>query len=656
MSKTKVLYALLFMLITNTLIAQDTVRLHKYYALLQIAKDDTSRVNALRSLGTCYADSNPDSAIIFTSKALGLAEKINWTKGIAACSLNMGYYFDGKSNYDSALFFSGKALKASVIVGDKNRIAQAYINRGSFYMHLLRYTDAMNDFKKAMQLSEATNNQGKIARCNMSFGSIYIAQSNFGAALPYYQKALTVFTALKDTEQIANAGGTVGSIYLHLKNYVEAEPLLKSAITMEVKIKDYFRLTDNYYDLGTLYIQQKHFDQGISMMQLAVKNAKLYGDPKMIALADSYLGDAFYKNKQYKAAIDAYSMGLQSSVGANSIEADQSNYLGLANTLHETDDDKNAFLNLKKAYELNDTISSRNQQKELLQLQTQFETEKKEKENLLLKADNKTSHARLVAAFVSLFLMVVLSVAIYSNRQTKIKNIHTLKLLNTQLAQQKEEISSINTILALRALRSQMNPHFIFNSMSAIQECILSGKIDDADNYLSKLSRLMRLVLANAEQETISLDKEIEMLELYIQLEAVRLEDSFHYEINLDENIFPDEINVPALLLQPFAENAIWHGLLPKENNRELKIKITASTNYLQYCIEDNGIGRERSAELNRFKKKHQSKGIQIASERLVIIKTRFDKPETGFTIIDLFNDQQIPCGTMVLIKLPLNL
>ena len=182
--------------------AHKAKKIHKYTALLQTAKDDTSKSNALRGLGTCYVDSNPDSAISYTLKALAIAEQANWTKGIATCSLNLGFYFEGKSNFDSALFYSNQALKASVITGDKNRIAQVYINRGTIYVHLLRYADAMNDFTQAMHLSEETKNEDRIARCNMSFGSIYVDQSNFAAALPYYQKALTSFTALKDTNKL----------------------------------------------------------------------------------------------------------------------------------------------------------------------------------------------------------------------------------------------------------------------------------------------------------------------------------------------------------------------------------------------------------------------------------------------------------------------
>ncbi len=659
MKKQTVLTGLVLLLFCATICAQDTVRIHKYLALLQHAKNDTSRVNAMRSLGSTYANSNPDSAIAITWRALALAEQINWVKGIAACSMNMGYYFDAKNAYDSALFYSNKALTASVKAGDKNRIAQVYINRGSFYVQTLHYAEAMNDFKQALQISTQVNNQDKMARCNMSFGSIYLDQGNYAAALPYYQKALLVFTGLKDTEEIANAGGTVGSIYLHLKNYKAAEQLLQSAVDMELKIDDYFRLTDNYNDLGTLYMQQNQTAKGINMLQLAVKNAVLYGDPKMVALAYSYLGDAYLTGKQLTLAKNAFTQGLHAVTGINSYEANQANYLGLARALHETGDDKNAYINFEKSSALNDTISVRKQQKELLRLQTQFETEEKEKENLLLKAENMASSAELkqnklllVAAIAGMALLGAFLYAMYRNRQAKIKNIEALQGLNKQLEGQRAEIARINILLQLKALRAQMNPHFIFNCMSAIQECMLTGRLAEANTYLSKLSRLLRMVLVYSDEENITLDKELEILQIYLQLEHLRARGSFDYTVDIDEEIITEDMLVPALLLQPFAENAIWHGLHNKTADKKLSVSVHLKGDLLYCIIEDNGIGRQQAALLKAGQTKHASRGVQLVEKRLQILKEQTQQP-VSITITDLYDTGGVATGTRVEIVVP---
>ena len=260
----------------------------------------------------------------------------------------------------------------------------------------------------------------------------------------------------------------------------------------------------------------------------------------------------------------------------------------------------------------------------------------------------------LVAAIASLLLLACLLYMIYKNKEGKAKHIKALETLNTQLQQQKDEIIRMNTLLQLKALRAQMNPHFIFNCMSSVQECILLGQVDDANKYLSKLSRLLRMVLLFAEEESISLDKELEMLELYLELESVRLKQNFRFIIQVDESIFSEEVFVPTLILQPFAENAIWHGLMHKENNRLLTIKINAENDWLQCSGVDNGIGRQKAAQMMQFKKHHQSKGLKIIEDRLQIIKQRSGVPETGFRIIDLFSDSGESSGTQVLITLPI--
>jgi LytS/YehU family sensor histidine kinase len=259
----------------------------------------------------------------------------------------------------------------------------------------------------------------------------------------------------------------------------------------------------------------------------------------------------------------------------------------------------------------------------------------------------------LVAAGTGLLLAGFLLYLLYKNRQTKIKNIQRLKELNGKLEAQKKEISRINTILELKALRAQMNPHFIFNCMSSIQECMLTGRIEDANIYLTKLSRLLRMVLNYSDEESVPFDKELQMLTLYLQLEKVRLKNNFDFKIEIDEDILPEELQVPTLFLQPFAENAIWHGLVNKNGDRKLIIKGWIMDEMLHFSITDNGIGRKKAAELKPEGMKSQSRGIGMTRKRPSIIN-KTDSPHNGFIIDDLYDDNHIATGTSVKIELPL--
>jgi hypothetical protein len=209
--------------------------------------------------------------------------------------------------------------------------------------------------------------------------------------------------------------------------------------------------------------------------------------------------------------------------------------------------------------------------------------------------------------------------------------------------------------LKQEALAQQMNPHFIFNTLSSIQYYINENDKDASNKYLTKFSRLMRMTLNNTYQKDISLQEEIDALEIYIELEQLRFDGSFRYSINQIDDINPSQYRVPALLLQPFVENAIWHGIMHKEGKSgEIQITVAKREDYLLCKIKDNGIGREKSAEINRQKKKtHKSLGVKITESRLKLINLYFGgKLQINYK--DLKDRNGNAKGTEVCIHLPI--
>lgn len=208
----------------------------------------------------------------------------------------------------------------------------------------------------------------------------------------------------------------------------------------------------------------------------------------------------------------------------------------------------------------------------------------------------------------------------------------------------------------LRSMRLQMNPHFLFNSLNSIQQLILRNHTDDAARYLSRFSKLLRQVLTYSDYDTVSLVKEIEMLELYLQLEALRFKESFQYSISASNMIDRDEMEIPTLLIQPFVENAIWHGLLHKAGDRKLNIHFHLSNHEQIICtIEDNGIGREAAHKISQSAKDdlHSGKGIRSADERLRLFNEQFDA-KSFLQIEDLTDASGAASGTRVIIFFPL--
>jgi len=191
--------------------------------------------------------------------------------------------------------------------------------------------------------------------------------------------------------------------------------------------------------------------------------------------------------------------------------------------------------------------------------------------------------------------------------------------------------------LEMQALRAQMNPHFIFNCLSSINRFILKNESKIASNYLTRFSRLMRMVLMNSQKSMVALEDELQMLGLYLEMERLRFKNSFDYGITFLNAIDSDNVFIPPLLLQPFCENAIWHGLMHKEGQGRLDIELSMQDNILNCTITDNGVGREKSEEMkSKTAEKEKSMGLKITTERLALLN-REKAVHTFYEIEDLY-------------------
>jgi len=200
-------------------------------------------------------------------------------------------------------------------------------------------------------------------------------------------------------------------------------------------------------------------------------------------------------------------------------------------------------------------------------------------------------------------------------------------------------------------LRAQMNPHFIFNSLNSISDYIAKNNTKAADEYLIKFAKLMRLILENSEQKTVSLAEDLEALELYMQLEALRLKNKFTYSIQVDDALDKHTTLVPPLILQPFVENSIWHGIAGKNGEGNIAITIKKDGDMINCMVEDNGIGRQGKNDASKLKDNSgkRSLGMKITKERIDIInKTK--KTNAVVAVTDLEQ------GIRVEVRLPLEL
>jgi LytS/YehU family sensor histidine kinase len=325
----------------------------------------------------------------------------------------------------------------------------------------------------------------------------------------------------------------------------------------------------------------------------------------------------------------------------------------IADTINNPRQQANAYLQLAGLYEKNgrtsqalatykkysDAVARTEKQNEQVQMERaelirkQKEIEELSGQVVMAQQEEQTTLQRqqlvIYGLLILMAVIVVTSYFIYRNAQAS---------------------KRANQLLALKSLRSQMNPHFIFNALNSVNHFISQNDERTANKFLSEFSRLMRLVLENSQEDFIPLKTEVEIISLYVKLEHYRFGDKFDYRVQVDENLNEEEIEIPPMLIQPYIENAVWHGLRYKETKGSLDVSIHQSTPGLQVEITDDGIGRKRSAELKTDnQRRHNSTGLKNIRQRLQILNTVYHT-HYRVNIEDLPGDS----GTKVIIDLPL--
>ncbi|MFT3793110.1 sensor histidine kinase [Flavobacterium sp.] len=234
-----------------------------------------------------------------------------------------------------------------------------------------------------------------------------------------------------------------------------------------------------------------------------------------------------------------------------------------------------------------------------------------------------------------------------------------IRKITQKVKAREAEKTRINKLIAdsqLTALQAQMNPHFIFNAINSIQNYILKKQETEAYTYLAKFSKLIRLVLHNSQQQMLPLHEELETIKLYIELEQLRFSDSFDFECVISDEVDEFETMVPAMIIQPYLENAIWHGLMNLDGQRRGKISLrfAKENELLRIEITDNGIGRQLS-EQYRKENTHQPVAMKITEQRIMIVNQQYENQQINVAVTDLFDSQGLPSGTQVVLWLPLS-
>ena len=302
---------------------------------------------------------------------------------------------------------------------------------------------------------------------------------------------------------------------------------------------------------------------------------------------------------------------------------------------------KSAYTNFVQHKRFSDSLEVSKYSKGLTEARTRYETEKKEKdlEVLTLKLEKQKYFTYGFAGLI----VLVLTIGLLLFYQSKVNSKRKISEMNHKIS----EITQKN-------LRQQMNPHFIFNTLNSIQYYMYQHDKISTNNYLTKFSSLMRKTLENSQHTSIPIKDEMDALELYLQLESIRFKEKFDYNINVDEDIDTLLYKIPTMLIQPYVENAICHGLINKDEKGFLKIDLKLQQDFISCTIEDNGIGREAALEIKKAKNgNHQSLGTKITESRLNLVNALYgNSMKIDYT--DIKDSEGNPNGTRVVINIPI--
>ncbi len=598
-----------------------------------------------------------DTALMYADSIQLLAVK-NDDKAIrAAAYFHYGFIDRVSGDYDKAIEKIRKFVNFHEESGGIE-LAKGLFQIGVMQLQSGSYEEALFDLQRAHEIYKDLGIKKSKASTENAMAVIFRRINKYDDAIRYFENAINTRKELKDSIGLSQSIEALGNTYGQLENYSEAEKYLKQALAISRSQNRLLGMASINENLGVLYNKMNLHTKALVYQKEALNLRKKMSNKRGLALANLKIGNTYSAlgNIDLSERHLVKSFELAKAIKNTSLITRV--YKAMAELYYKSGDTKNAYENLKLYGNLKDSLFNEEKNRQLVEMETKYDVKQKEqaiqllaKENELQLAKTEKESAIKNGLLVGMLLLAIIAGLIFYALRQRLKNQSILAKKNEELrfSQFKEQLST----LEMKALRAQMNPHFLFNCMNSINRMILGNQNDEASSYLAKFSKLVRAMLENSEQAQVSLKQELQLLKSYIQLESIRFKNKIDSEIIVDENIHQDDTYIPSMLLQPFVENAIWHGLMHKTGKGKISLHIEERNDMLHCEITDNGIGRKRSMELqkeNRNDKK--SMGIKITTNRLAMLTKK--KMDELVQIIDLKDDENNATGTKVQIAIPI--
>ncbi len=564
-------------------------------------------IYALNKLGEIYRNKSfYDRALKTHRKAEKLAEQANDIE-LKVISLNMiGVVYRRMDMIKPALDYHKKALDIANSVKNPSEelrlsISVSQNSMGNVYLTLKQYDLAIEQFEKALVIENHSGNKLGLAINYHNLGYADEGKGLLDMALKNYKRSLDY------NEQIDSEVGrvicytSIGQVYIKQKKYIDAKVIIEQGLKKALNLGDQFYISYAYINLGWVQMEMLMYDEAEANLKKGLKISEDYRLKSSTVDAHKHLSELYKRNKNFTKAL----------------------------------------YHFEQAIELEKTIFTDRNMQYVSDIIIQYENEAKNNQILQLASENELVKSKLQRN-QTLFWSALLSLAIVAGIIIAVNR-------NRQLRQEKQILT-----LEQDMLRSQMNPHFIFNSLNSIKLYIINNEKENAVYYLNKFSKFIRKILIASTEKEITLEDELDTMQLYLNIENIRFSNDIIFTMHVEPGINISTIKVPSLILQPFLENALWHGLSSKKDDKQIELRVyKINNNFINISIMDNGIGRKASEKINQDRVlKRKSVGLAITKARLSNFSKRFTT-DYKMDIDDLLDAEGNPTGTRVVVHIP---
>lgn len=515
-------------------------------------------------------------------------------------------------------------------------------NKGFGYKKFRLYDQALACFFGALRYHESVGNNMGIAGADIGISGVYELQSDYAKAIMYNKRAVRFYEDLEkptpmDLSELATIYHNIGYEYSALNKFEEAAIYLHKSLKIDTENNFTDKASYVYEKLGSVSLKQKNYKEALDLVN---KGLLLGKSNRSKAMLLSRKGEVLYEMKNFRGAEVELNEALNYAKAVNDIQVLESGYFYLYETYKALHQSEKALRVFELFSEISKTDKKEASKNAIEQQQLKYEYEKKQFEEKLkqekklsdLKLENERRNTRKNMILYSLlFLAILLVISVfYIFKFFKQKNIINANKTNE---------------LKQKLLLSQMNPHFIFNSVDNIQSLIHNQQGAQAINYLTKFSKLTRQILENSTENYITLEEELSMIDNYLNIQQLLYNNKFKYTITVDKIIDPEIILLPPMLTQPFIENAIKHGLKHKPTGGEILVEFYMKEQEMFYVVTDNGLGFETENK----EAIHKSLATQIVTERL---QNNPSKKKIAITVKEIIENNMVK-GVQTTFEIP---